>query len=330
MSNAIRLDRRAVRSRVVRVGDLAIGDGMPVAVIGGHDARGLILRDHDGETPADEVIRRARADWAGPLLVEPSSAADLDPIARHADGVVVGAARMRDLALVRAVARLGLPVVLQRGRGATVEEWLAAADHCAAGCDDRVVLCEGGGRTHPGAAPPDLALMRAARVRSGRPVIAAIGEATSPGEGDGGALAAAAVAAGADGLLLAPAAAPAAVAAAHEAATVLAPLVRPEEPATLAEARAAIDRVDAALATLLERRVALARTVQRLKPVGGFRGRDPERERRLVAAMARRAPLLGEERLAPVMNAVIEAGLRLAEEECRGARIPSHGSPDPA
>nr|WP_239137199.1 chorismate mutase [Sphaerisporangium rufum] len=91
-------------------------------------------------------------------------------------------------------------------------------------------------------------------------------------------------------------------------------LLRPQSPATLASARGAIDRVDAALAVLLERRAALAGTVQRLKPVGGFAGRDAERERRLVAAMARRAPRLGEARLAPIMNAVIEAGLRLSED----------------
>ncbi|MEV0149638.1 MULTISPECIES: chorismate mutase [unclassified Nonomuraea] len=91
-------------------------------------------------------------------------------------------------------------------------------------------------------------------------------------------------------------------------------LLRPEAPATLPECREAIDRVDAALATLLERRAALAGVVQTLKPVGGFAGRDPERERSLVARMARRAPRLGEERLAAVMNAVIEAGLHLAEE----------------
>lgn len=39
-----------------------------------------------------------------------------------------------------------------------------------------------------------------------------------------------------------------------------------------------------------------------------------DRERRLVADMARRAPTLGEDRLALIMNAVIEAGLHLAEE----------------
>nr|WP_285779923.1 chorismate mutase [Microtetraspora sp. NBRC 13810] len=88
-------------------------------------------------------------------------------------------------------------------------------------------------------------------------------------------------------------------------------------PGSVEAAREAIDRVDAALATLLERRAALAGVVQRLKPVGGFAGRDMDRERRLVEAMARYAPRLGAVRLAPVMNAVIEAGLHLAEEDRR-------------
>nr|WP_235854695.1 chorismate mutase [Nonomuraea aridisoli] len=91
-------------------------------------------------------------------------------------------------------------------------------------------------------------------------------------------------------------------------------MLRDESPTTLAECRQAIDRVDAALATLLERRAALAGIVQRIKPVGGFAGRDLARERAVVARMALRAPTLGETRLAPIMNAVIEAGLHLAEE----------------
>ncbi|WP_327085811.1 chorismate mutase [Nonomuraea sp. NBC_01738] len=100
--------------------------------------------------------------------------------------------------------------------------------------------------------------------------------------------------------------------------TVLGALARPETPGSLPECRGAIDRVDAALAVLLERRAALAGIVQTLKPVGGFAGRDMERERRLVAAMAARAPELGEELLAPIMNAVIEAGLALSERSAAG------------
>lgn len=82
---------------------------------------------------------------------------------------------------------------------------------------------------------------------------------------------------------------------------------------SVGEARAAIDGIDAALAALLERRVAVAGVVQRLKPVGGFAGRDPERERAIAAAMAEHAPSLGAERLARIMTAVIEAGLDAVE-----------------
>ncbi|MEU7744898.1 chorismate mutase [Nonomuraea sp. NPDC049158] len=99
-------------------------------------------------------------------------------------------------------------------------------------------------------------------------------------------------------------------------------MVRPERPATLPGCRQAIDRVDAALATLLERRAALAGIVQTLKPVGGFAGRDMARERALVARMAEHAPELGEARLVPIMNAVIEAGLSLAEERSANGRSP--------
>ncbi|MEV7802464.1 chorismate mutase [Microbispora sp. NPDC088329] len=335
MSKAAQLDRDAVR-----IGDLVIGDGLPVVVIGGRDARWLRLRGDGGPSTGDMPVKDAVKDAvkdtaagsspdtaaagtageagarrAGPLLMEPASADDLPAVARHADAVVVGAGWAGDPGLVRAAARLGLPVVLQRGivrggRVATLEEWLAAVDDCVAEGNEAVVLCESGGRGEPEDAAPDLGLMRAARDRSGRPVLAGLG-------GDG-ALAGAAVAAGADGLLVGPAASEGTLAAAHEAATVMAALVRPENPGTLDAARAAIDRVDAALATLLERRVALAGRIQRLKPVGGFQGRDMERERRLVAAMARRAPRLGAGLLAPIMNAVIEAGLRLSEERRDG------------
>ncbi|MFG1695685.1 chorismate mutase [Nonomuraea sp. NPDC049309] len=240
----------------------------------------------------------AGAPGRGVTLVEPAGAADLPAIAAHAQAVVVGASWTRDIPLVRAAAGLGLPVVVERRPGASLEEWLGLADYCAVEGDGRVILCEGG--------RPDLSLVRAARAASGRPVLVDV-------TGDPG-LSAAAVAAGADGLI----AGQDGRALAEEAVTVVGGLLRPESPATLPECRAAIDRVDAALATLLERRVELAGIVQRIKPVGGFAGRDMERERALVARMALRAPSLGEPGLAPIMNAVIEAGLRLSEQ--RAAR----------
>lgn len=98
-----------------------------------------------------------------------------------------------------------------------------------------------------------------------------------------------------------------------EDGTLTVPLPQPDGLATLAAARAAIDGIDAALAVLLEHRAAVAGVVQHLKPVGGFAGRDPERERAIVAAMAERAPSLGAEGLARIVNAIIEAGLEAAQ-----------------
>jgi len=293
----------------VRLGTLTVGAG-PAVVIGGPgaDARWISLRDRRGGVfvhGAKEAVAAARAPGAGPVLVEPSFEGDLPLIAEGADGTVVGADRMRDFGLVRAVAGLGLPMLLQRDPSATLEEWLEVADHCAAEGNEGIVLCESG-RGPRGSAAPDLALMRAARERSGRPVLAGLGTDS--------ALAAAAIAAGADGLLLDPSSSERDVLAAREAAKIVGALVRRESPDSVPAAREAIDRVDAALAVLLERRAELAGAIQRLKPVGGFAGRDADRERRLVAEMARRAPVLGEARLAPIMNAVIEAGLHLAEE----------------
>lgn len=88
-----------------------------------------------------------------------------------------------------------------------------------------------------------------------------------------------------------------------------------QEITTLEQARSAIDQVDAELAVLLERRAELAALVQRLKPVGGFAGRNAERERQIVEAMSAHAPRLGQARLARIMNAVIEAGLEAAESD---------------
>ncbi|MGP3930641.1 chorismate mutase [Nonomuraea sp. KM88] len=343
----------------VAVGELLVGEG-PAVVIDGR----VSLRERHGRADAYEMLRD-RAARSAPLLVEPLSATDLPAIAALAGAVVVGSSWTRDIPLVRAAAGLGLPVVVERRAAGTLEEWLGLADYCAAEGDGQVILCEGPSL--------DLGLMRAARVASGRPVLADISRNVG--------LSAAAVAAGADGLLLPapsqragnpasssgnradastrpggaggagyrnggtdsagvlarefaaaggdglpkvmtdpgaiPEAEEAALRVAEEAVTVVGALLRPEEPATLPECRDAIDRVDAALATLLERRAALAGTVQRIKPVGGFAGRDLDRERALVRRMASRAPSLGEPRLAPIMNAVIEAGLHLAEERAR-------------
>jgi chorismate mutase/GNAT superfamily N-acetyltransferase len=74
--------------------------------------------------------------------------------------------------------------------------------------------------------------------------------------------------------------------------------------------RGLIDEVDEQLGDLLARRVALTRAVQAQK---GEPTRDPEREREIAAALARRAPELGEERLLRIMQTIITESLDAAD-----------------
>jgi chorismate mutase len=279
----------------------------PVIVAGpdaAPDVAMVSLRSRHGRVDAAAELSRLRREYAGPLLVEPFSALDLPAIDRHADGIVVGAAWMQDFQLLRAVARTGRPVVVQRAPAATLDEWLSAAEYCVAEGNHEVVLCETGTRTHLPRPTIDLALVREA----GRRWPVYVDVSAEP------ALALAALSAGVRGLLLGEDAEPALVAETRAKAATLAPLLAEGSPETLDGARAAIDQVDAALATLLERRAELAGLVQRLKPVGGFAGRDMGRERQIVESMAVRAPRLGADRIGRIMSAVIEAGLQASEE----------------
>jgi chorismate mutase len=296
--------------RHVRIGDQVIGGHRLPVIAGprlGADIVHVSLRRQHGAKDAAAELARIRDLSPAPLVVEPFSASDLAAIRTYADGIVVGGEWMQDFRSLSAVGQVGLPVIVQRGQHATMSEWLAAVDYIRVEGTEDVVLSEGGIRGHSGDRPVvDLALVREVSERSGRPTIVDL--SSTPW------LAGAAIAAGADGVWMAEHAHPSDVDAARDAVTVLAPALRQDTPDTLAECREAIDGVDAALAILLEHRVAIAGEVQRLKPVGGHAGRDAAREAQIVRAMAHRAPSLGKAQLARIMDAVISAGLDAAEE----------------
>lgn len=272
----------------------------------GADIVHLSLRRHHGLPGAVDNLATTRDSTAGPLLVEPFSADDLPAVVRYADGVVVGGEWMQDFRLLAAVGRTGLPVVLHRGAHCSVDEWLSSVEYVRAEGNDAVVLCEGGSRTYWGGRTTlDLALVAEVRDRSGRPVLVDV--SGTPW------LAGAVVAAGADGVWLDEDADTDDVAAAMETVTTLTPVVRQVNPHSLPGCREAIDRVDAALAALLEYRVALVGEVQRHKPVSGHAGRDRAREAEIVRAMAGRTPSLDRGALERIMDAVITAGLDATE-----------------
>ncbi|MCC6465480.1 MAG: bifunctional 3-deoxy-7-phosphoheptulonate synthase/chorismate mutase [Planctomycetes bacterium] len=77
-------------------------------------------------------------------VLDPAHAAD---VAAQADMLQIGARNMQNVPLLRACARTGRPVMLKRGAGATLREWLCAAEYLLLEGNPDVVLCERGIRT---------------------------------------------------------------------------------------------------------------------------------------------------------------------------------------
>lgn len=147
---------------------------------------------------------RAAADAHGLLVVtEALSESSLDEVAEVADLIQIGSRNMHSAPLLMAAGRTGKPVMVKRGMAATVEEWLGAGEYCRAAGAPAVVFCERGIRSFDDRTRNllDLASVALLRHVHGLPVI------VDPSHGLGRRdliepLSAAALAAGASGLLL--------------------------------------------------------------------------------------------------------------------------------
>ena len=150
-----------------------------------------------------DLLRRV-ADEAGLGVVsEATSEASVARVAERCELIQIGARTMSSTALLRVAARAGRPILLKRGFGSTVDEWLAAAEYLLDGGAPGVILCERGIRTFEQGtrATLDLGGLALARLRTGLPVVA------DPSHAAGTRalvqpLALAALAAGADGLIV--------------------------------------------------------------------------------------------------------------------------------
>ena len=124
-------------------------------------------------------------------------------VSEYVDLLQVGTRNMQNFSLLKELGRCRLPVLLKRGLSATLEEWLLAAEYIMAGGNEKVVLCERGIRTFDNATRNtlDLAAVPALRKMSHLPVV--VDPSHGTGQRDGVVpMARAAVAAGADGLLI--------------------------------------------------------------------------------------------------------------------------------
>ena len=150
-----------------------------------------------------KILREASDEFGIPVLTEATNADQIPLVARYADAVQIGARNMQNFDLLRAAGRSGIPVVLKRGISATIEEWMNAAEYVLLEGNWNVVLCERGIRTFETATRNvmDVAGMALAKLISHLPVMADPSHAT--GRRDLIIAASkAAVAAGADGLLI--------------------------------------------------------------------------------------------------------------------------------
>jgi 3-deoxy-7-phosphoheptulonate synthase len=124
-------------------------------------------------------------------------------VAERADMLQVGSRNMQNTSLLRAVGRQKRPVLLKRGMSATLEEWLLAAEYIADAGNENIVLCERGVRSFDPAARNllDLAAVPLLRERTSLPILVdpshGVGVRTAIPD-----MALAAVAAGADGLMI--------------------------------------------------------------------------------------------------------------------------------
>jgi 3-deoxy-7-phosphoheptulonate synthase len=149
------------------------------------------------------LLREAGDETGLPIVTEVMSEADVEVVAEYADMLQVGARNMQNFSLLRKLARFELPILLKRGPSATIKEWLLAAEYLLAGGNANVVLCERGIKTFETATRNtlDLSAIALAKELSHLPVLA------DPSHGTGlrslvPPMSKAAVAAGADGLLI--------------------------------------------------------------------------------------------------------------------------------
>ena len=194
----------------VETRDQVVGIAKSVKMAGAHLLRGGAFKPRTSPysfqglgAPGLDLLKEAREETGLPVVTELMSTDMLDRFVEDVDMIQVGARNMQNYTLLRELGRTRKPVLLKRGLAATVQEWLMSAEYIMAEGNPNVVLCERGIRTFEDYTRNtlDLSAVLAAKKLSHLPVV------VDPSNAAGlwwmvPQLAKAAVAAGADGLLI--------------------------------------------------------------------------------------------------------------------------------
>jgi 3-deoxy-7-phosphoheptulonate synthase len=150
-----------------------------------------------------KLLAKARDLTGLPVVTEVINPETVDLVAEYADILQIGARNSQNFALLKKVGQIRKPVLLKRGMAMTIQEFLMSAEYIMAEGNQSVILCERGIRTFETATRNtlDLAAIPVLHTKTHLPVIA------DPSHGTGnwhyvGPMSLAAVAAGADGLII--------------------------------------------------------------------------------------------------------------------------------
>lgn len=149
-----------------------------------------------------DLLKAARKATGLPIVTEIMRVSHIDMF-ENVDIIQVGARNMQNFELLKELGKVNKPILLKRGLSATIEEWLMSAEYIMAGGNDQVILCERGIRTYETFTRNtlDLSAIPIVKSLSHLPVVVDPSHATGkswlveP-------MAIAAVAAGADGLII--------------------------------------------------------------------------------------------------------------------------------
>ncbi len=160
---------------VVRIGDIAIGEGRPVLMAGPCAIesldQALTIAGHVKQAGAEmfrggafkprtspysfqglgeeglKIMAQVREETGLKIVTEAVDHEVFDLVEGYADMVQIGARSMQNFSLLRRAGQSSRPVMIKRGMSATIEEWLMAAEYVMEQGNDQVVLCERGLRT---------------------------------------------------------------------------------------------------------------------------------------------------------------------------------------
>ena len=186
---------------VVRVGDVAIGEGRLTLIAGPcaveSETQALTIARQVRQSGARifrggafkprtspysfqglgkaglEILARVREETGMPVVTEVMDYETFDLVETYTDIIQIGTRNMQNFSLLRRAGRSHRPVILKRGMAATIDEWLMAAEYILEGGNSQVILCERGVRTfvHHSRNTLDLSAVQVVRNESHLPVI---------------------------------------------------------------------------------------------------------------------------------------------------------------